>query len=81
MKRCLACMAFLVVSLSCMAQSSAAQTHASRFADADGKPARSEAMAGMPRVAQYFDQIDSDRKGYVTLQDVENFGACHQATP
>ncbi|MFC0397286.1 EF-hand domain-containing protein [Paraburkholderia rhizosphaerae] len=80
-------MAFVAVSLPCMAQSKAAQILALRFADADadadadGKQTHCEAAAGTPRVAQYFDQIDSDRKRYVPLQDVENFVARHQARP
>jgi hypothetical protein len=57
-----------------------------RFAAAntthDGKLTRAQAMAGMPRVAQYFDEIDTQRAGYVTLTQIEDFmrqqAAAHQ---
>lgn len=39
--------------------------------DHDGKLTRAEAEAGMPRVAKNFDQIDKDKKGYVTLDDIK----------
>lgn len=46
-----------------------------RFASAntthDGKLTREQAAAGMPRVAQHFDQIDAQRNGYVTLPQIE----------
>lgn len=48
-----------------------------RFASAntshDGKLTREQAAAGMPRVASYFDQIDTQRNGYVTLPEIEAF--------
>jgi hypothetical protein len=48
-----------------------------RFASAntthDGKLTREQAAAGMPRVAQHFDQIDAQRNGYVTLPQIEAF--------
>ncbi|AOJ01871.1 MULTISPECIES: EF-hand domain-containing protein [Burkholderia] len=53
-----------------------------RFAAADvnhdGKLTRSEAQAGMPRVAQHFDQIDTAHKGYITLADLKQFAARNQ---
>ncbi|MGZ2747020.1 EF-hand domain-containing protein [Burkholderia stagnalis] len=48
-----------------------------RFASAntthDGKLTREQAAAGMPMVAQHFDEIDAQRNGYVTLAQLENF--------
>jgi hypothetical protein len=38
----------------------------------DGKLTKEQAEAGMPRVAKNFDTIDSDHKGYVTLQQVKD---------
>ena len=46
-----------------------------RFAAADvnhdGKLTLKEAEVGMPRVAEHFDQIDTDHKGYVTLSQIK----------
>lgn len=48
-----------------------------RFASAnttrDGKLTREQAQAGMPMVASRFDQIDTQRMGYVTLPQIEAF--------
>ncbi|MBP0628774.1 MULTISPECIES: EF-hand domain-containing protein [unclassified Cupriavidus] len=48
-----------------------------RFAGAnttrDGKLTREQAQAGMPMVASHFDQIDTQRLGYVTLPQIEAF--------
>ncbi|WP_322042015.1 EF-hand domain-containing protein [Paraburkholderia sp. J67] len=48
-----------------------------RFAQAntthDGKLTREQAQAGMPRVAQHFDAIDTQHAGYVTLAQIEDF--------
>ncbi|WGS53799.1 EF-hand domain-containing protein [Paraburkholderia sp. D15] len=48
-----------------------------RFANAntthDGKLTRDQAAAGMPRVAQHFDEIDTQKAGYVTLPQIEAF--------
>lgn len=38
--------------------------------NADGKLTREEAEAKMPGVAAKFDEIDVDKKGYVTKQDI-----------
>jgi hypothetical protein len=38
--------------------------------DHDGKLTRDEARAGMPRVSRFFDQIDSRKRGYVTVDDI-----------
>jgi hypothetical protein len=50
---------------------------AQRFATAnvthDGRLTRDQAAVGMPLVAQNFDVIDVDRKGYVTLPEVRTF--------
>lgn len=51
----------------------------SRFQQADvnhdGKLTRDEAQNGMPRVAQRFAEIDTDGKGYVTLDQIKAFMA------
>jgi hypothetical protein len=48
-----------------------------RFASAntthDGKLTRAQAQAGMPRVAQHFDEIDTQKAGFVTLAQIEDF--------
>lgn len=36
----------------------------------DGKLTREEATAKMPRVAKNFDQIDTEKKGYITLDQI-----------
>ena len=45
-----------------------------RFAEADtnsdGRLTREEAQGKMPYVASHFDEIDADKKGYVTKADV-----------
>jgi hypothetical protein len=46
--------------------------------DHDGKLTRSEAQAGMPRVATYFDAIDTGHRGYVTLVQIEQFAVQHK---
>jgi hypothetical protein len=56
-----------------------------RFANAntthDGKLTSQQAEAGMPRVAQHFDEIDTQKAGYITLPQIEAFmverGAAH----
>ena len=49
----------------------------SRFAAADanhdGKLDKAEAQAGMPRLAEHFDEIDTDHAGAVTLRQVERW--------
>lgn len=49
----------------------------SRFAAADkngdGKLTREECEAGMPRIYRGFDQIDSGKKGYITLEQIITF--------
>ena len=48
---------------------------AARFAKADknndGKLSLDEAKAGMPMVAKHFDQIDVDKTGFVTLDQIK----------
>jgi hypothetical protein len=48
-----------------------------RFAAAnttrDGKLTKQQAASGMPRVAQHFDEIDTQKVGYVTLPQIEQF--------
>lgn len=56
-----------------------------RFANAntthDGKLTRDQAAAGMPMVAKHFDEIDTQKAGYITLPQIEAFaqerGAAH----
>jgi hypothetical protein len=54
-----------------------AQQLQARFANAntthDGKLTRAQAAAGMPRVAQHFDEIDTQKLGYVTLPQIAAF--------
>jgi hypothetical protein len=39
----------------------------------DGKLTREQAAAGMPRVAQHFDEIDTQKNGYLTLPQIQAF--------
>jgi hypothetical protein len=75
----LASLSVLSVSACSFAQTGREQQLASRFAaadtDHDGKLTRSEAQAGMPRVASHFDQIDSSHLGYVTLEQIRQLAA------
>ncbi|MEX3931313.1 EF-hand domain-containing protein [Paraburkholderia phymatum] len=41
----------------------------------DGKLTLAQAQTGMPRVAQYFNEIDTQKQGYVTLGQIEQFMA------
>lgn len=56
---------------------------AQRFAAAnvthDGRLTREQAAWGMPLVAREFDAIDIDRKGYVTLPEIQAFVAQRRA--
>jgi hypothetical protein len=45
----------------------------------DGKLTRAQASAGMPMVAKHFDQIDTQKNGYVTLPQIEAFMREHAA--
>lgn len=51
----------------------------SRFAaadkNADGKLTRDECQAGMPRIYKGFDQIDADKQGHITLDQIIAFVA------
>ena len=40
-------------------------------ADGDGVLSRAEAEKGMPRLARYFDQLDANHDGFVTLEEIE----------
>lgn len=42
-------------------------------ANRDGKLTLAEAQAGMPRIAQHFDEIDTSHQGYITLDQIESF--------
>jgi hypothetical protein len=54
-----------------------------RFSDAntsrDGKLTREQAANGMPMVARHFDEIDTQKNGYVTLPQIEAFMHAHAA--
>ena len=39
--------------------------------DGDGKLTLEEAKAGMPRIAQNFAKLDTEKKGYLTLDQVK----------
>lgn len=43
--------------------------------DHDGKLTKTEADAGMPRLAKNFDKVDADKKGFVTLDEVKTYAA------
>ena len=46
----------------------------------DGRLTRDQAAGGgMPGIARHFDQIDADRKGYVTLQDLRAWAQARRA--
>jgi hypothetical protein len=45
----------------------------------DGRLTRDQAAAGMPRVAQNFDAIDVEQKGFVTLPEVRAFASQRRA--
>ena len=65
-----------------LAQTPSAQRLEEKFkvADAnhDGKLTLEEAKAGMPRVAKAFDRIDVEKKGYITLEQLQAFVAQHR---
>jgi len=44
----------------------------------DGKLTKAELEAGMPRIAKGFDMMDSDKKGYVTVDQIKTFAAARQ---
>lgn len=54
-----------------------------RFSNAntthDGKLTRAQASTGMPMVAKHFDEIDTQKNGYVTLPQIEAFMREHAA--
>lgn len=39
--------------------------------DGDGKLTLAEAKAGMPRIAANFDKLDTEKKGYLTLDQIK----------
>lgn len=45
--------------------------------DHDGKLTKAEAEAGMPRLAKHFDEIDAQKTGSVTLEQVKQYMAAH----
>ncbi|WNV03509.1 EF-hand domain-containing protein [Candidatus Methylospira mobilis] len=44
----------------------------------DGKLTLDEAKAGMPRIAAGFENIDTEKKGYLTLDQIKAVVAAHQ---
>jgi hypothetical protein len=44
----------------------------------DGKLTPDQAKSGMPMVYKHFDEIDTDKKGYVTVKDIAVFAAAHR---
>ena len=73
----------LAVALPACAQTDAQEKMLeSRFAAADvnhdGKLTKTEAQAGMPRLAPHFDEIDSQHVGYITLEQIKIFIAQHK---
>jgi hypothetical protein len=72
----------LLIASAASAQTGMQQKLEARFASADvdhdGKLTKSEAQAGMPRVAAHFDEIDSAHAGYVTLDQIEQYVAQHK---
>ncbi|SAK72209.1 hypothetical protein AWB79_04063 [Caballeronia hypogeia] len=45
----------------------------------DGRLTRQQASTGMPLVAKHFDEIDTQKNGYVTLPQIEAFMREHAA--
>lgn len=43
--------------------------------DHDGKLTKAEAQAGMPRLAKHFDEIDTQKTGALTLDQVKQYAA------
>jgi hypothetical protein len=93
MKRTLAILALCMVTTGAMAQTTTQPMGGSpriervmqqlqmRFSTAntthDGKLTKTQAAAGMPMVAQHFDEIDTQKAGYVTLPQIEAFMRQH----
>jgi hypothetical protein len=89
MKRVLVALAFCILSSAAAAQTALPpagggmrmermlQQLQTRFANAntthDGKLTREQAASGMPMVAQHFDEIDTQKMGFVTLPQIEAF--------
>jgi Ca2+-binding EF-hand superfamily protein len=71
----------VTLSEAALAQSPSPQKIEEKFnaADAkhDGKLTLREARAGMPRVAKAFDKIDVEKKGYITLDQLQAFANKH----
>ncbi|TAL94838.1 MAG: EF-hand domain-containing protein [Paraburkholderia sp.] len=87
MKKMIAVLVLCIVSATASAQGAlppaetargqrAMQQLQTRFASAntthDGKLTREQAAAHMPMVAKHFDEIDTQRVGYVTLPQIED---------
>ena len=48
-------------------------------ANHDGKLTKDEAKAGMPRIAEHFDEIDTAHTGAITMADIERWGMKQRA--
>jgi Ca2+-binding EF-hand superfamily protein len=74
--------ALVLSTQSAFAQGGMAKQLQARFSaadkDHDGKLTKSEAKAGMPRVAQFFEKIDTENTGSITLAQIEAFMAQQQ---
>jgi hypothetical protein len=62
-----------------VADGALAQSFAAANVTRDGRLTRQQAETGMPFVAQNFEAIDFDQKGYVTLPEVQAFVARQRA--
>lgn len=73
--------ALLLMSTAVHAQKTDAQDLPARFAaadkDGDGKLTLEEAKAGLPRVAKGFSRIDKEKKGFVTLEQIQSVVAAN----
>ena len=80
--RALFAMLGIALSAVTLAQTSPPQRLEEKFKAADvnhdGKLTLEEAKVGMPRVAKAFDRIDVEKKGYITLEQLQAFVAQHR---
>jgi Ca2+-binding EF-hand superfamily protein len=71
----------IILSGVALAQAPSAQKIEEKFKAADvnhdGKLTLEEAKSGMPRVAKAFNKIDVEKKGYITLEQLQAFADKH----